>query len=522
MTERSNDILVIGGGHNGLVCAAYLAKGGRSVQVLEAAPQVGGAAVTREFAPGFRVSGCAHLLNLLDADIARELELERHGLKFAATGLATVALAEQGEHLTVDANGARGGGISADDAKAFTTFDARMARFAGLLRRLYSRRAPLLRMDGMADAIELGKTALDIRRLGRDDMRELMRIAAINVFDILEEQFDSDLLKGAIALDGVLGTNLGARSNNSVLNLLHRRSGAVGGRAGALAIPRGGMGSVSEALAAAAAAHGAHVRTNAAVKRIVIENGVATGVELEGGEVLRASVMVSNADPKTTLLGLLGARHLDTGFARRVQHQRARGTAAKLHLALDDLPGFRGLDQNALGQRLVIAPGSLHIEHAFDEGKYGAWSQAPVMELILPSVHDASLAPAGKHVLSAIVQYVPYALKGGWNDAARAACMARAIDTISAYAPDLRGKVLHSELLTPADIEREMRITGGHWHHGELAFDQFLMLRPVPGAAHYATPVPGLYLCGAGCHPGGGVMGTAGRHAARAVLEQAA
>jgi len=522
MTERGGNILIVGGGHNGLVCAAYLAKAGRSVQVLEAAEQVGGAAVTREFAPGFRVSGCAHLLNVLDADIARELELERHGLKLAATGLATIALAEHGEHLTIDANGARGGGISAEDAKAFTDFDARMARFAALLRRLYSRRAPRLKMDGFADAVELGRTALDIRRLGRDDMRELMRIAAINVFDILEEQFDSDLLKGAIALDGVLGTNLGARSNNTVLNLLHRRSGSVGGRAGSLAIPRGGMGSVSDALAAAAGAHGAQIRKGAVVKRIVTENGVANAVELEGGEVLHASTIVSNADPKTTLLGLLGARHLDTGFARRVQHQRARGTAAKLHLALDGLPGFRGLDQNALGQRLVIAPSSLHIEHAFDEGKYGAWSQAPVMELILPTVHDAGLAPAGKHVLSAIVQYVPYELKGGWSDSARAACMARAIDTIAAYAPDLRAKVVHSELLTPADIERGMRISGGHWHHGELAFDQFLMLRPVAGAAQYATPVPGLYLCGASCHPGGGVMGTAGRLAAEAVLERAA
>jgi phytoene dehydrogenase-like protein len=282
------------------------------------------------------------------------------------------------------------------------------------------------------------------------------------------------------------------------------------------------MGSVSEALAAAATANGAKVRTGAPVKRIVVEAGVVVGVELENGEQIRAGTVVSNADPKTTLLRLLGARHLDTGFARRVHHQRARGTAAKLHLSLDGLPSFRGLDERALGQRLVVAPSSLHIEHAFDEGKYGACSSAPVMELILPSVHDAALAPAGKHVLSAIVQYVPYELKGGWTDAARDACKATAIDTISAYAPDLRAKITHSELLTPADIEREMRISGGQWHHGELAFDQFLMLRPIPGAAHYATPVPGLYMCGASCHPGGGVMGTAGRLAAEAVLEKAA
>jgi phytoene dehydrogenase-like protein len=521
MTER-NDVLIIGGGHNGLVCAAYLAKAGRRVQVLEAASQVGGAAITREFAPGFRVSACAHLLNVLDTRIAGELELERHGSALAATGLATVALAEQGEHLTIDAAGPRGGGISAADAEAYAAFHTRLARFAALLQRLYQRRAPRLKMDGLADAMELGRTALDIRRLSRDDMRELLRVAAINVFDILEEQFDSPLLKGAQAIDGVLGTNLGPRSNNTVLNLLHRRSGTIGGAAGSLALPRGGMGSVSDALAAAAKARGATIRTDATVRRIVVDNGSVSGVELESGEQISASIVVSNADPKTTLLRLLGARHLVTGFARRVHHQRARGTAAKLHLALNGLPGFRGLDERALGQRLVIAPSPVHIEHAFDEGKYGACSSAPVMEMVIPTVHDPGLAPAGKHVLSAIVQYVPYELKGGWSDAARGACLERTIDTIAAYAPDLRAKIAHAELLTPADIEREMRISGGHWHHGELAFDQFLMLRPVPGAAQYAMPVDGLYMCGASCHPGGGVMGTPGRLAAEAVLEKAA
>jgi phytoene dehydrogenase-like protein len=522
MTEQHSDVLIIGGGHNGLVCAAYLAKAGRSVQVLEAAAQVGGAAVTRELAPGFRVSACAHLLYQFDPDVARELELQRHGLALAAPALATVALALQGEHLTIDSNGVRGGGISAADAQAFKGFDARMSRFGALLRKLYARRAPRMKVDGLADAIELGRTALDMRRLGQEDMRELLRVAAINVYDILEEQFDSDLLKGALALDGVLGANLGPRSNNSVLNLLHRRSGGTTGKPATLALPRGGMGAVGDALAAAATAYGAHVRTNAVVERILVEQGVVQGVVLAGGEQLRAGTIVSNADPKTTLLELLGARHLDTGFARRVHVQRARGTAAKLHLALNALPAFRGLDAAATGQRLVIAPSSTYLEHAFDESKYGAFSAAPGLELIVPSVHDDSLAPAGKHVLSAIVQFVPYELKGGWTDAARDACRERAIDTIAAYAPDLRSHISHAELLTPADIERELRISGGHWHHGELAFDQFLMLRPVAGAPHYAMPVPGLYLCGAGCHPGGGVMGAAGRHAARAVLEKAA
>jgi phytoene dehydrogenase-like protein len=277
------------------------------------------------------------------------------------------------------------------------------------------------------------------------------------------------------------------------------------------------MGAVTAALAAAATSKGVTLRTASPVARILVEGDRVTGVELEGGEQIAADIVVSNADPRTTFFKLVGARNLDAGFVRKIQNIRMRGNAAKLHLALKSLPNFTGIERDQSGERLVIAPDSAYVERAFDHAKYGEYSSSPALEITIPSVHDSSLAPDGQHVLSAIVQYAPYELKGGW-EAGRDAFKTLLIELLSRYAPDIRQQITHVELLTPVDIEREFRISGGHWHHGELALDQALMMRPVPGAAQYATPLSGLYLCGAGCHPGGGVMGHAGRNAATAVL----
>ena len=516
MTDR-NRIVVIGAGHNGLVCAAYLAKAGREVLVLEAADRVGGAAVTREFAPGFRVSAGAHLVYLLDAVIKRELDLAAHGLRAARSNLKTVALAREGEHLVLDDGRLESGQVSAEDRAALPGHHARMLRFARILAKHHGRRPPRLLGGDRSDTLSAAMLGLDIRRLGRDDMREFLRIAGINVFDVLEETFDTPLLKGALALDAVLGTNLGPRSNNSVLALLHRLSGQALDAANRPWLPEGGMGAVTDALAAAARAHGATLRTGSPVSRITVEGDRVSGVELAGGETIRAGTVISNADPARTLLTLLGARYLDTGFAHRIRHLRARGTAAKLHLALDGLPEFARLPPILAGERLVIAPDLVYIEHAYDASKYGDCSQEPALEITIPSVHDRTLAADGKHVLSAIVQYAPYDPRANTDDA-RAALLERTLAVLDRYSPDLRRRLAAAELLLPFDIEREFRITGGHWHHAELALDQMLMLRPVPGAAQYAMPVGGLYLCGAGCHPGGGVMGAAGRNAAQAVL----
>jgi phytoene dehydrogenase-like protein len=512
------DCIIIGAGHNGLVCANYLARSGRKVLVLEASHRIGGAAVTRDFAPGFQVSACAHLLHQMPASLIRELDLARHGLDFAATALPTYALALDGKPMSLDA-----GSIaerSASDGEAYGPFTARLGKFAQALLPVLQMVPPRLADGGWSDRFGLLRLLWQIRSLGRRDMRELLRILGMNAYDLLEEQFESDLAKGAIGFDAVLGSGFGPRSPGSVLTLLYRLAAEAASGPASLSLPKGGMGAVTAALAAAARAAGVEIRTGAEVARITVEDDRAGGVVLVDGEAIAAGTVVSNADPRTTFLKLLGAQHLDTGFVRRIDHLRSRGLVAKLHLALDGLPDFTGLGEG-VGGRLLIAPSLDYLERAFNPSKYGELAEAPALEIMVPTVHDQSLAPSGKHVLSALIQYAPYNLTEGWQSG-RPRLAERAIDTIEAYAPGLRRHIIASEVLTPVDIEAEFGMTGGHWHHGELAFDQFFMVRPVPGAAQYRTPVDGLFLCGAGAHPGGGVMGAPGRNAARQILKQAA
>jgi phytoene dehydrogenase-like protein len=520
-TARTHyDSIVVGGGHNGLVCAAYLARGGRRVLVLEAADRVGGAAVTREFAPGFKVSACAHLLHLMPPALIRDLHLEAHGLQLAAQNLPTVALAEDERHLSFGAGNLAGlAAHSGTDAVALADWQALLKRFARALHPVLTATPPRLGTDAWRDRAALLGLGWRIRRLGRKNMRELLRIGGMCVYDLLEDRFRLPLLKGALALDAVLGTNYGPRSPGTVVSLLYRMAASQG--ADALALPQGGLGGVSEALARAASAAGAEIRTASPVERILVREDRVAGVALASGEELSATTVVSSADPKLTFLKLLGSEHLDAGFVRRVTQVRSRGLTAKLHLALERLPRFPGLSEQALRARLLVAPSTDYIERAYNHAKYNEFSASPMLEVTIPTLADTSLAPGGKHVMSVIVQYAPYALAGGW-ESQRQAFTARIIDTLAAYAPGLRDCIGASELLTPPDIEREFRITGGHWHHAELALDQFLMVRPVPGAAQYHTPVPGLFLCGAGCHPGGGVMGLAGRNAARQLIREAA
>ncbi|RNJ43299.1 phytoene dehydrogenase [Mesorhizobium erdmanii] len=515
----SFDAIVIGGGHNGLVAAATLAKAGRKVLVLEAESEVGGAARTEEFAPGFRVSSIAHLLNRLHPDVVKTLELETHGLQFArADFLPSAALSKDGPALML--HGAYGEvltGASPSEQSAWKDLRAQLLRYAGILKPFLTRRPPDLAGMSLMETASLGQTALALKKLGKEDMRDFLRVLLMNVADLLDEQLRDDRLKGLLAFDATLGSHLGPRSPTSLLGLYYRLAGEAGGAAGAQVLPQGGMGAVVAAIRAAAEKAGVTIRTSVAAAKIIVEKGHAVGVTLGTGEELRARTVVSAINPATTFLDLVGPREIDTGFVRKVKNIRMKGDAAKLHLALDRSPQFTGADAAAHKGRLVIAPSPDHVERAFNPCKYGEFSPEPVLEITLPSLADPSLAPDGACVLSAVVQYAPYALKEGWA-AGKPKFLKAVMAQLEAYAPGIGKSVVHAELLTPADIETRYRMPGGHWHHGELQADQMLISRPVSGWSGYDTPVEGLFLAGAGSHPGGGVSGAPGLNAARRII----
>ncbi len=516
--DKKYDVIVVGGGHNGLVCATYLAKAGRKVLVLEANAALGGASATSEFSDQFSVSSCAHWLFQLNPEVASDMGLKGHGLELAARDLNTIALAEDGNHLTIGVNTLEGAGVTDEDRKAFAAFNKQMLKFSKLLSGAFNRRAPKLVEGNLTDRITLAKLGLGMKMLGKTDMSDLMRLALINIYDVMEENFENDLLKAAISLDSLLGSHMGPRSPNTVYGYLYRRMGDIYGFNGP-AVVRGGMGAVGEALGNAAKTAGVDIEVSAAVSKINVDVDRATGVTLADGRVIDADMVVSNADPKTTFNKLVGLTNIETGIARRVKTIRMKGDAAKLHIALDSLPDFTGLTKDQMGQRLLIAPTMDYIELAFNACKYGEYSKAPAMDISIPTIHDPSLAPDGKHVMSVIVQFAPYELEGGW-ESHKDNFKNLIIDRIADYAPNLKDKIIASELLTPADLEDRFHIHGGHWHHGEISLDQILTMRPFPGASQYGTSVDGLFLCSAGTHPGGGVMGLAGHNAAKEIIKR--
>jgi len=501
------DSIVIGAGHNGLVCAAYLAQSGQRVLVLEAADGPGGLAASREFHPGFHAS-VAHSINHFSKKVAGDLNLVAHGFKAGAPSNSIIGLGADGDHVVADGDSLRN--ASGEDTAAYADYSKLMGRFAQALEPSWYKTMPRIGSLALGDLMTFARMGLKLRFLGKKDLQEFMRVASLPARDIMDEYFEGDTLKAALSWDGLIGSRMAPRSPNSaVLAMLYRMAGQSAGVRGLI-----------ESLSGAATAAGAEIRTSSPVSRVIVEGGeegiAATGVELADGEQITADRVISGADPKTTFLKLVGVENLDIGFTNRIRRLRCNGLVAKLHLALNGEPEFEGLERP--NGRMIAAPSMDSIEFAFDDAKYGQCSKDPVLEITVPSMDDPALAPAGQHVLSAHVMFVPYKLKGGWTDAARDEIRDRAIDTIAQYAPGIRDQIVHSEFLTPADLERDYRVTGGHWHHTEFAMDQLLMMRPTYEAAQYSTPIPGLFLCSAGSHPGGDIVGAAGHNAAQEIL----
>jgi phytoene dehydrogenase-like protein len=507
------DVLIIGAGHNGLVCAAYLARAGMDVLVLESSGSAGGMSAPRTVSDDYRFPGLAHVTYPVSKLIRKDLRLDRYGYE-AGPAIDTIALDAGGEHLVIAADSVSGTDLPEADARAFPAFRKQYLEFSRKIRPLFDNKPPRLKNMGLADARTLAQLGWNIRvGLGKEAMYEFLRVAAINIYDVLDEVFQDERLKGALAVDAVMGSAMGPRTPGTVLTWLQRLQGELNGP-----LSCQGGAQLVHALTQAAEDAGASIRFDAHVEKILIDKGKAFGVELTGGEMVKARLVISNVDPRATLLRMVGAPRLDTLFANRVTQIRGAGVVGKLHIALSGLPEFDGLSESQLGGRLVVAPSMRYIEHAFNHSKYSECSEHPVLEVTLPSLHDRSLAPDGHHVMSLNVAYLPYAIEGGWEEQ-KATVAYKVISQLGEYSPNLKSLIVDHEFLTPLDIEREFGAVQGHWHHGELSIHQSFMMRPLHGAAQYDTPVERLFLCGAGSHPGGGLNGLAGRNAAKRVLE---
>lgn len=521
MTEQY-DVIIVGAGHNGLVCASLLAREGKRVLVAEAGGQVGGLASSREFAPGFTVSTAAHIHYGLHPKVEEVCQPEKHGLEFSSIEMETKVVNQAGEFFSYQtghsAQYLSGSKVSEHQGQEWDEFMRQMQQFSQILYSLADQAPPKLKHRGLEDYKTLFKAARELRGLSKDDMRQFLRIIGMNVYDLVDERLSSDLAKAGVCFESILGTRLGPRAPNTVFNWLNRR--AITDRSpGGLRLPAGGMGRFSSALQSDAVKHGVDILLNCRVKRIQIKSNRVRGVELENGEVYGCETVVSNADINQTLLTLVGPQNLDTEIVRRVRHIPMQGTTAKMHLALNRLPSAIAKNPAKLNARIVYAPDPDTIERASNAIKYRTYSDEPVFELVIPSMRDASLAPEGMHVISLLIPYVPYDHKNGWQSQ-KSKFEDMMLQRIDGLLPGTSREVEFLETLTPADIEEKHNVTGGHWHHGEIGLERFLMLRPMPGHARYEMPVDGLFLCGADCHPGGDVNGAAGLNAARAVLNR--
>jgi phytoene dehydrogenase-like protein len=515
-----SDVIFVGGGHNGLTAAAVLARRGMKTLVLEARPDVGGAAITEELHPGFRISTLAPSAQPAAA-LMSDLRLADHGLELIEPDPYLFAPLLDGRSLLlsrdVEATANSIAAFSGEDARRYPEFCATLGRVRTFTGDVMAHTPPDIEQPSNADVWSMLMMGRRFRGLGKKDAYRLLRWAPMSAADFVSEWFESEPLRAVIAAGGIFGTASGPRSAGSAAVLLMR----MGCGDGRQRFVRGGLGSLTAALASAARAAGADIRTSAEVRRIHVKDGRATGVTLASGEELQAKVVVSNADPRRTLLGLIDPVELEPGFLARIRSYRAAGTVAKINLALSGLPNFAALpgDVRALGGFIHIGPELDYLERAFDASKYGAWSPRPYLDVTIPSVTDPTLAPPGAHVMSITAQYAPYHLRfAEWADVS-ARFADRAIDTLAQYAPGLASLILHRQVISPVDLESKYGLTGGHIFHGELALDQLFTMRPLLGWARYRTPIRGLYMCGAGTHPGYGVSGLSGLNAAREILK---
>jgi len=517
------DAIVIGGGHNGLVHAAYLARAGRKVLVLERRPHVGGAAVTEEVFPGFKFSMFSYVVSLLRPEIIRDLDLPRHGLHILPLE-STVTPMENGDYLAAwadhDETRRELCRHSPRDAEAYDEYGRLMHHMAHAVKPILGMVPPDPTSLNPKDLFALLRLGRHFRGLGGERFHALVKLMTMSSADLLDEWFETDVLKATKAASGIIGTFLGPRSPGTAYVLLHHYMGELDGVFRAWGFAKGGTGSVSEAIASAAREFGADIRCDASVARVLVKDGRATGVALENGDELAARVVVSSLDPRRSFLQLVEERELPEEFVADIRRFKFRGSSGKVNLALDALPSFTcmpGVGRQHRGA-FSISPSLTYVERAYDDAKYGDFSRRPYMDIVFPSVIDPGMAPPGKHVMSIFVQYAPYHLNGGWTDARRDAFGDAVIDTLEGFAPELKSLILHRQVLTPADIERITGLSEGNIFAGELALHQLFFLRPAPGWAKFRTPLKGFYQCGSGTHPGGGIMGASGRLAALAVL----
>ncbi len=519
------DAVIIGGGHNGLVCAAYLAKAGKKVVVLEKRHVLGGAAVTEELYPGFKFSVASYVVSLFRPGIIRDLDLPAHGLEMIPLETAySPRLGDQGLCRWVDPERTRReiARFSVKDSEVYPEFGLAMTKMARFAKGVIDAPAPDPASLKPSELMELWRFSDELRQADPESLYMHLKLFTMSSADLLDEWFESDVLKAPMSVSGIIGTYLGVRSPGTAYVLLHHYMGEIDGAFRSWGYSKGGTGGVSMACARAAQSFGAEIRTQAPVDHVLLENGRARGVVLDNGDEVRAKTVISNCDPNLTFLGLVGEENLDPEFATAIRRYKLRGSSGKVNLAVDRLPVFPGREGSAhLRGDIAIAPGTEYLERAYDEAKYGDYSSKPYLNVVIPSVIDPSVAPPGKHVISIFVQYAPYHIKEGadrWPEK-REAFGDTVVKTLAEYCPGLEESILYRQVLTPWDLEKQFGLTEGNIFQGELSLEQLLFQRPTAGWARYKTPVTNLWMCGSGTHPGGGIMGASGRLAALALLE---